>query len=98
MEIPPISELSSLIVVLLIAIFVVVKGIPALIAYLKEKDAIHREDILTILASAKAERELFYEKHNEALGKIHVRLDRIESSINGTVSAIDKLSSSSNRK
>jgi predicted PurR-regulated permease PerM len=96
--IPPINELSALITILLIAIFTIVKGIPALIAYMKEKDAIHREDMINIIESARKERELFYEKHNEALGKIHGRLDKIESSINNTTSAITQLSSSSNRK
>jgi predicted PurR-regulated permease PerM len=98
MDIPPINELSALITILLIAIFTIVKSIPALIAYMKEKDTIHREDMINIIESARRERELFYEKHNEAFEKIHGRLDKIESSINNTTSAITQLSSSSNLK
>jgi len=84
-----ISELSALATILVSFLLLGWKGIPALIAHLKEKDTTHRDDIMTLLESAKAERETFYERHGIGFEKLNHRLDKIESAIRTTAKLYD---------
>ena len=80
MELTPqtIAELSALATVLGIVLFVVWRGIPALISYFERKDAKHREDIMALIASSRKERDTFYKHLGIQLDRIHDRLDKIE--------------------
>ena len=89
-----IKEISALATVLIILIVGVWRGVPALIAYLERKDVAHRNDLITLLDSAKAEREEFYKRHGMSLDRLHTRLDKIESAIResqGKNSSISKI-------
>jgi len=72
-----IAELSALATILGIILFVVWRGVPALIAYLERKDAKHREDIMSLIASSREERDKFYANLAIKLDRIHDRLDKI---------------------
>ena len=80
MEFTPqsIAELSALATILGLVLFAVWRGVPALIAYLERKDAKHREDIMTLVASSREERDTFYKHLGIQLERIHDRLDKIE--------------------
>ena len=75
------GELSALATILAAVIIVVWKGIPLLIAYLERKDNAHREEIKIIMAENREDRNRFYEQLTISLGRIHDRLDKIETSI-----------------
>ena len=83
MELLPdkISELSALATILAIALVTVWRGIPQLIAYLERKDEAHREEIRRMIEDARTERETAHERHVVELGRIHDRLDKIESAV-----------------
>ena len=83
MEVLPdrIAELSALGTILAVFLFGVWRGVPALIAYLERKDALHRDDIIKIVEAHRLEREAFYRDLGIKLDKIDDRLDDLESSI-----------------
>ena len=83
MEFTPdrISEFSALGTILAVFLFGVWRGVPALIAYLDRKDALHRDDIIKIVEAHRLEREAFYKDLGIKLDKINGRLDDLESSI-----------------
>ena len=66
----------------IVCCFVVVWwGIPALIAYLERKDAVHREDIRALLAASREERDAFIaslKEINGQLDNVNRKIDRIE--------------------
>ena len=76
-----IAEYSALGVILIGVLLFIFKGVPMILAYLKHKDDIHREDVLNLIASAREERDSFYKNLNIKLDKIHERLDSIESAV-----------------
>jgi len=53
-------------------------GIPALFAYLKQKDEEHRKDVMKLIDDAREERETFY----KSLGSIDVKLGGIQDQLN----------------
>jgi hypothetical protein len=76
-----IRELSAVATILIVVLVAVCRGIPALIAYLERKDAAHREDVMSLVRSAREERDAFYKNLTIQLDRIHDRLDTIESTI-----------------
>jgi hypothetical protein len=76
-----IRELSAVATILIVVLVAVWRGIPALIAYLERKDIAHREDIMTLVNTAREERDAFYKNLGIKLDRIHDRLDTIETTI-----------------
>ncbi|MDR1922808.1 MAG: hypothetical protein LBQ66_00420 [Planctomycetaceae bacterium] len=56
-------------------------GIPKLIAYQKEKDELHRQDVKTLIENAKAERETFYKTLDSWITTTNERLESIETTL-----------------
>jgi hypothetical protein len=97
MEIIPdkIAELSALATIIIVVLVAVWRGIPALFAYIERKDNVqreetmlliskHREDMMTLFASSREERDKFYENLGIQLDRIHDRLDKIETTVTTT--------------
>ena len=72
-------------------------AIPALFAYIKEKDIAHRTemttliakhqaDIMTLITSSREERDKFYAELAIKLERIHDRLDKLTQQQKGTLS------------
>jgi hypothetical protein len=83
MDISPdkITELSALATLVIVVLTAVWRGIPALIAYLERKDAIHREDIQNLIAASREERDAFYRDLGIKLDRIHERIDKLDTAL-----------------
>ena len=97
MDITPekLAELSALATILIVVLVAVWRGIPALFAYIERKDTVHREetmtlisnhrdDMMSLIAASREERDTFYKNLGVQLDRIHERFDRIETSITTT--------------
>ena len=69
-------------------VYVVKKVIPALIAYLKEKDEQHRQDILNIMSSGREERDKFYATLAVKLDRVHDRIDEVREDVRNEVGEV----------
>ena len=87
------ADLSALGTILAVFLFGVWRGVPALIAYLDRKDALHRDDTIKIVEAHRLEREAFYKDLGIKLDKISDRLDHLESSITNVKTSIIKKAS-----
>ena len=63
-------------------------GIPAFIAYLREKDASHRQDILSIMASGREERDKFYATLATKLDRVHDQIAQSKSEMRGEIGEV----------
>ena len=64
------------------------KGIPAFIAYLKEKDEKHRQDIINIMTAAREERDKFYATLAVKVDRVHDRIDGVNKDVRGEMSEV----------